>query len=122
MLSSASGNKVIEAFGGDLEAIARHTCTRARFLLAAHREAREAEEGGRMRRKAIMDAALWIVTAVCLILSMVYFFKWKAAPNPTDEGHVSQWVWITLVIIAMVCILIWFFTRGKEEEISITRG
>lgn len=75
-----------------------------------------------MRKKTIVDIVLWVGTGVFLVLSGIYFVRWKENPQPSDPEYVSVWYSIGLFAVALVCILIWFFTREKEEEISITRG
>ncbi len=73
-----------------------------------------------MRSKTVGDVILWAVTVISLALSFVYFFKWRATAHTANP--VNKWYWIIFGSIALVCILIWFFTRPEEEEISITRG
>ena len=73
-----------------------------------------------MRSKMMGDIILWAVTVTCLVLSFVYFFKWRATAHAPEP--VNKWYWILFGSISLVCILIWFFTRPEEEEISITRG
>lgn len=70
-----------------------------------------------MQKKAILRTVLWVVAVVCFILTVVEFLQWREKPM-----SVSPWWWITYAAIGLICILIWFFTREKEEEISITRG
>ena len=73
-----------------------------------------------MRSKMMGEIILWTVTAVCIVLSFVYFFKWRATANSANP--VNKWNWIIFGSVALVCIMIWYFMRPKEEEISITRG
>jgi len=75
-----------------------------------------------MRKKALTNAILWVLTAVFLILSIIYFVRWREHPYPDKPDYVNKWYWIIFAVIALVCIAIWFFTREKEEEVSITRG
>jgi NADH:ubiquinone oxidoreductase subunit 6 (subunit J) len=70
-----------------------------------------------MRKKAILHTVLWVVAVVCFILTVIEFLNWREKPM-----SVSPWPWVIYGAIGLICILVWFFTREKEEEISITRG
>jgi hypothetical protein len=75
-----------------------------------------------MQKKRLVSILLWVGTGVFLVLSLVYFAKWREHPVATDPEYVSVSYSIVFLAVALVLILIWFFTREKEEEISITKG
>ncbi|MBI4470085.1 MAG: hypothetical protein HY650_12270 [Acidobacteria bacterium] len=73
-----------------------------------------------MRKKMVKDIVLWGVTSISIVLSFVYFFEWRKTADTPEP--VNKWYWIIWGVVALACIAIWFFTKPKEEEISITRG
>ena len=74
-----------------------------------------------MSKRKIVHIILWVVTVACIVLAYYYFHQWSSVRGgkPDDPGRFH---WIIWVGGAIVCIAIWFFTREKEEEISITRS
>ena len=74
-----------------------------------------------MSKRTIVHIILWVVTLVCIGLAYYSFHQWSAVRGgqPDDPG---RYEWIIYTAISVICIAIWFFTREKEEEISITRS
>jgi hypothetical protein len=74
-----------------------------------------------MSKRIVVHIILWVVAVVCIGLAFYTFYQWSSVRggSPDDPGRFH---WIIWAAGAVICIAIWFFTREKEEEISITRG
>ncbi len=73
-----------------------------------------------MNKRTILHIILWIATVVFFGLAYTSHSHWVAqGGNETDPARHN---WIIYGVLGVACIAVWFFTREKEEEISITRG
>jgi hypothetical protein len=74
-----------------------------------------------MSKRTLVHIILWVVAVVCVGLSYYSFHQWSAVGGGKPDDP-SRFNWIIWAGGAVVCVAVWFFTREKEEEISITRG
>jgi hypothetical protein len=72
-----------------------------------------------MNTRTILHIILWVVTVGSFGMSWWSHHEWVARNAPADS---SRYYWIVYALIGVICIAVWFFTREKEEEISITRS
>lgn len=73
-----------------------------------------------MNKRKLIHIILWVAALVCFVMSYISHGRWiERGGHETDPGRST---WMIYGVIGVICIAIWFFTREKEEEISITRS
>jgi len=64
--------------------------------------------------KTLYSVILWVVGLVSVALTAYYFFEFT-------KGQVALWMPVLFFVIFCICAFLYFFTRPKEEDISITK-
>jgi len=73
-----------------------------------------------MNKRTILHVLLWVAAVASFGMSGWAHYQWKNTGGNLDDPTRSHWM--IYAVIGVICIVVWFFTREKEEEISITRG
>ena len=73
-----------------------------------------------MRKRTILHVILWLGVVGSFAMSAWSFYAWKRTGGLATDP--ARHHWIIFVMVGVILIAVWFFTREKEEEISITRS
>ncbi len=73
-----------------------------------------------MNKRTILHIILWVGAVICFVMTFVTYYQWReAGGKPDDPARFHPWIYLA---VGVICVAIWYFTREKEEEVSITRG
>lgn len=73
-----------------------------------------------MKNRTILHIILWLGALVCFGMAWWSHYQWtEQGGRPDDPG---RYYWMIYGLVGIILIAVWFFTREKEEEISITRS
>ena len=73
-----------------------------------------------MSKRTILHIILWVAAMACFVMAWWSHSQWVSRGGLADDP--GRHYWIIYGLIGIICIAVWFFTREKEEEISITRS